>query len=205
AARLAGAPPAAVQAAIDEIEPLPHRLARVAERGGVAWYDDSKATNVGAAAKSLDSFAGPVVLLAGGVDKGGGYDALAASAAGKVRRALVFGEAADAIGAALAAVAVPVERVRTLEQAVARAAAVADAGDTVLLAPACASFDMFADYAARGRAFRAAVEALAGPGRARSAGAPRLRRHSAVPAAANAGGSGGRPAAARGRCPGGRG
>src|SRR6266478_2607627 len=160
-ARLAGAPPAAVQAAIDEIEPLPHRLARVAERGGVAWYDDSKATNVGAAAKSLDSFAGPVVLLAGGVDKGGGYDALAASAAGKVRRALVFGEAADAIGAALAAVAVPVERVRTLEQAVARAAAIADAGDTVLLAPACASFDMFADYAARGRAFRAAVEALA--------------------------------------------
>src|SRR5882724_9075503 len=160
-ARLAGAPPAAVQAAIDEIEPLPHRLARVAERGGVAWYDDSKATNVGAAAKSLDSFAGPVVLLAGGVDKGGGYDALAASAAGKVRRALVFGEAADAIGAALAAVAVPVERVRTLEQAVARAAAVAGAGDTVLLAPACASFDMFADYAARGRAFRAAVEALA--------------------------------------------
>ncbi len=160
-ARLAGAPPAAVQAAIDEIEPLPHRLARVAERGGVAWYDDSKATNVGAAAKSLDSFAGPVVLLAGGVDKGGGYDALAASAAGKVRLALVFGEAADRVGAALAAVAVPVERVRTLEQAVARAAAVAGAGDTVLLAPACASFDMFADYAARGRAFRAAVEALA--------------------------------------------
>ena len=160
-ARLAGAPPAAVQAAIDEIEPLPHRLARVAERGGVAWYDDSKATNVGAAAKSLDSFAGPVVLLAGGVDKGGGYDALAASAAGKVRLALVFGEAADRVGAALAAVAVSVERVRTLEQAVARAAAVAGAGDTVLLAPACASFDMFADYAARGRAFRAAVEALA--------------------------------------------
>jgi UDP-N-acetylmuramoylalanine--D-glutamate ligase len=160
-ARLAGAPPAAVQAAIDDMEPLPHRLTRIAERDGVAWYDDSKATNVGAAAKSLDSFAGPVVLLAGGVDKGGGYDALAAAAAGKVRRALVFGEAAEAIGAALAAVAVPVERVPTLEQAVARAAAVSAAGDTVLLAPACASFDMFADYAARGRAFRAAVEALA--------------------------------------------
>ena len=160
-ARLAGAPPAAVQAAIDDMEPLPHRLTRIAERDGVAWYDDSKATNVGAAAKSLDSFAGPVVLLAGGVDKGGGYDALAAAAAGKVRRALVFGEAAEAIGAALAAVAVPVERVPTLEQAVARAAAVSAAGDTVLLAPACASFDMFADYAARGHAFRAAVEALA--------------------------------------------
>ena len=159
-ARLAGAPPAAVQQAIDEIEPLPHRLARVAERRGVVWYDDSKATNVGAAAKSLDSFAGPVVLLAGGVDKGGGYDALAASAAGKVRLALLFGEAADRIGAALAAASVPVERARTLEQAVARAAAAAVAGDTVLLAPACASFDMFADYAARGRAFSAAVGAL---------------------------------------------
>src|SRR5207249_1229883 len=82
-----------------------------------AWYDDSKATNAGAAAKSLDAFAGPVVLLAGGVDKGGGYDALAASAAGKVRLALVFGAAADRVGAALAAVAVPVERARTLEQA----------------------------------------------------------------------------------------
>src|SRR5207247_8967613 len=96
------------QAAIDGIGPRPHRLARGAERGGVAWYDDSKATNAGAAAKSLDAFAGPVVLLAGGVDKGGGYDALAASAAGKVRLALVFGAAADRVGAALAAVAVPV-------------------------------------------------------------------------------------------------
>src|SRR5438093_1045746 len=113
-----------------------------------------------AAAWSLDAFAGPVVLLAGGVDKGGAYDALAARARGKVRLALVFGEAADRIGAALAAVGVAVERVRTLEQAVARAAAVAAPGDTALLAPACASFDMFADYAARGRAFRAAVEAL---------------------------------------------
>jgi UDP-N-acetylmuramoylalanine--D-glutamate ligase len=149
-----------VQAAIDEIEPLPHRLARVAERGGVVWFDDSKATNVGAAAKSLESFAGPVILLAGGVDKGGGYDALAAAAAGKVRLALVFGAARAAVEAALAAAGVPVERVPTLEDGVRHADAVAQAGDTVLLAPACASFDMFADYAARGRAFRAAVAAL---------------------------------------------
>src|SRR5205823_6623354 len=130
----------------------------------------ARVVSFGAGAVACGAFAGPVVLLAGGVDKGGGYDALAASAAGKVRLALVFGEAADRVGAALAAVAVPVERVRTLEQAVARAAAVAGAGDTVLLAPACASFDMFADYAARGRAFRAAVEALARSGRAGSAG-----------------------------------
>jgi len=159
-ARLAGADAAAVQAAIDDAEPLAHRLARIAERGGVAWFDDSKATNVGAAARSVESFAGSVILLAGGVDKGGGYDALAAAARGKVRVALVFGAARDAIAGALADADVAVERVRTLEEAVVRAADVAVPGDTVLLAPACASFDMFTDYAARGRAFRAAVEAL---------------------------------------------
>src|SRR5207248_2200896 len=160
-ARLAGAPPAAVQAAIDEIEPLPHRLARIAERGGVAWYDDSKATNVGAAAKSVDSFAGPVILLAGGVDKGGGYDLLVQSAAGKVRLALVFGAARDALAAALTAAGVAVERAANLDEAVGRAATAAQPGDTVLLAPACSSFDMFTDYAARGRAFRAAAERVA--------------------------------------------
>ena len=159
-ARLAGASADAVQAAIDEMAPLPHRLVRIGERGGVAWFDDSKATNVGAAAKSLDSFAGPVILLAGGVDKGGGYATLAASAAGKVRLALVFGAARERLAAALGSAGVLVEPVPTLEEAVARAAAAALPGDTVLLAPACASFDMFSDYAARGRAFRAAMEAL---------------------------------------------
>ena len=159
-ARLGGAPPEAVQAAIDTIEPLPHRLAFVRERGGVRWFDDSKATNVGAAAKSLASFAGRVVLLAGGVGKGGGYELLARAAAGKVRLALLFGRARDEMASALTAAGVPVAEVTTLEVAVSTAAAVARPGDTVLLAPACASFDMFPDYAARGRVFRAAVEAL---------------------------------------------
>ena len=160
-ARLAGAPPQAVQEAIDAVEPLPHRLALVAERRGVRWFDDSKATNIGAAAKSLDSFAGPVVLLAGGVDKGGGYDLLVRSALDKVRLAVVFGAARDGIAAALRSAGVPVERVVTLDDAVQAAAAAAVVGDTVLLAPACASFDQFPDYAARGRSFRAAVEGLA--------------------------------------------
>jgi UDP-N-acetylmuramoylalanine--D-glutamate ligase len=159
-ARLAGAPPAAVQAAIDELEPLPHRLALVRERAGVRWYDDSKATNAGAAAKSLESFAGPVVLLAGGLGKRGGYDALVASAAGRVRRAFVFGAAREEIARALAAGGIAVEPTATRADAVRAAAAVARPGDTVLLAPACASFDQFSDYAARGRAFRVAVEAL---------------------------------------------
>jgi UDP-N-acetylmuramoylalanine--D-glutamate ligase len=159
-ARLAGAPPAAVQSAIDDIEPLPHRRTLVAERHGVVWIDDSKATNVGAAARSIASVDGRVVLLAGGVDKGGSYTPLADAAAERVRLALVFGAARDAIARALADRGVPVERVGSLDEAVVRAASAAVAGDTVLLAPACASFDMFVDYADRGRAFRTAVEAL---------------------------------------------
>jgi UDP-N-acetylmuramoylalanine--D-glutamate ligase len=159
-ARLAGASPDALQEAIDAVEPLPHRLALVAERGAVRWYDDSKATNVGATVKSLASFAQPVVLLAGGVDKGGDYTSLGVAARGKVRRALVFGVARERLAAALERAGVAVERVADLPAAVSAAAAVAAPGDVVLLAPACSSFDMFTDYAARGRAFRAAVEAL---------------------------------------------
>ena len=159
-ARLAGASLAAVQEAVDAMEPLPHRLARVGERRGVVFVDDSKATNVGAAAKSLGSVGGPVILLAGGVDKGGSYAALAAAASGRVRLACLFGAARERIAEALGERRIPVERTASLEEAVAAAASAARPGDTVLLAPACASFDMFADYAARGRAFRAAVEAL---------------------------------------------
>jgi UDP-N-acetylmuramoylalanine--D-glutamate ligase len=159
-ARLAGAPPAAVQHAIDTIEPLPHRLALVAEHGGVRWYDDSKATNVGAAVKSLESFAGPVVLLAGGVDKGGTYEPLVAAARGRVRCTLVFGAARERIARALEDGGIAVERMATLASAVGAAAGLARPGDVVLLAPACASFDQFSDYTDRGRAFRAAVEAL---------------------------------------------
>ncbi|MFN8544755.1 MAG: UDP-N-acetylmuramoyl-L-alanine--D-glutamate ligase [Candidatus Binatia bacterium] len=159
-ARLAGAPPSAVQEAIDTTEPLPHRLALVTERRGVRWFDDSKATNVGAAVKSLESFPGPVVLLAGGLDKGGDYGPLVRAARGKVRLALVFGAARELIARAFAAGDVPVERVETLAAAVTRAASASEPGDTILLAPACASFDQFADYKARGRAFRATVEAL---------------------------------------------
>jgi UDP-N-acetylmuramoylalanine--D-glutamate ligase len=159
-AMVAGASRAAVQEAVDTFVPLPHRLAFVAERHGVRWYDDSKATNVGAAVKSLASFAGPVVLLAGGVDKGGDYAPLAAAARDKTRLVLVFGQARERIAAALSAAGVRVREVADLAQAVHIADETAAPGDTVLLAPACSSFDMFADYAARGRAFACAVEEL---------------------------------------------
>ena len=111
--------------------------------------------------RSVAACPGRVVLLAGGVDKGGDDAPLARTAAEKVRLALVFGEARERIAAALAKAGVAVERAADLAAAVRAAAAVAEPGDTVLLAPACASFDMFADYRARGAAFRAAVEALA--------------------------------------------
>ena len=160
-ARLAGAPPAAVQEAIDTVEPLPHRLALVRERAGVRWYDDSKATNVGATVKSLESFAGPVVLLAGGVDKGGDYAPLAAAAARpRAPRARLRRGARTARGGARGGRRRRRARGRPARPPSTRPRRAARPGDVVLLAPACASFDMFTDYAARGRAFRAAVEAL---------------------------------------------
>jgi len=160
-ARAAGASADAVAAAIERTRPLAHRLELVREHAGVRWFDDSKATNVGAVVQCLATFEGPVVLVAGGVDKGGDYAPLAAAARGKVRRAILIGEARARIGAALAAVGVPVDEAGSIEAAVARAAEVARPGDVALLAPACSSFDMFRDYRERGRRFRAAVEAVA--------------------------------------------
>lgn len=159
AALLAGAAPEAVQATIDEFPGLPHRLQLVREKEGVCYVDDSKGTNVGAVVKSLASMTGPVILLAGGVDKGGSYDPLRALVHQRVKRLIVFGEARDAIRTALGAETETVV-VSSLEEAVARANEIARAGDTVLLSPACASFDMFRDYTDRGERFRALVEAL---------------------------------------------
>jgi UDP-N-acetylmuramoylalanine--D-glutamate ligase len=138
---------------------LPHRSELVARRAGVTWIDDSKATNVGAALRALDRFEGPLLWLAGGRNKGLDFAPLAAAARGRVRTALLFGEAAGELERALAG-AVAIERVATLDAAVARAAALARPGDVVLLSPACASFDQFRSYAHRGERFRAAVEAL---------------------------------------------
>lgn len=157
-ARSAGAPQAAVQWAIDTITPLAHRLALVTERRGVRFFDDSKATNVGAAVRSLESFDGPVILIAGGVDKGGDLAPLVAASRGKVRLAVLIGAARERMKAALDGGGVAVEFAPSLPAAVQTAAAQARAGDVVLLAPACSSFDMFASYAERGRAYCAAVE-----------------------------------------------
>ena len=135
---------------------LPHRSEVVAEIGGVSFIDDSKATNPGAAARALESHTGRVIWIAGGRDKGLDFAPLAEPAARYVRSAFLIGEAAEALDAALPP-SLPREHCTSLEQAVTRAAEIAEPGDVVLLAPACASFDQFSDFAERGRSFRAAA------------------------------------------------
>jgi UDP-N-acetylmuramoylalanine--D-glutamate ligase len=137
---------------------LPHRCQVVAERRGVTYIDDSKGTNVGATLAALNGFAGPLVLIAGGLGKGQDMTPLAAGARGKLRAAVLIGEAAGEIGAALAPVC-PTERAPSMDAAVRAAARFARSGDVVLLSPACASQDMFRDYKERGELFaRAALE-----------------------------------------------
>ncbi len=161
AALLAGADPSSIQAAIDEFPGLPHRLELVRERDGVRYVDDSKGTNVGAVVKSLASITGPVILLAGGVDKGGSYEPLRTLVRQRVKRLVLFGAAREAIRDALGDETETI-LVDSLAEAVREAQRAARSGDTVLLSPACSSFDMFKDYADRGNQFRALVEALPG-------------------------------------------
>jgi UDP-N-acetylmuramoylalanine--D-glutamate ligase len=159
-AQAAGAPLAALAAGLRSFRGLPHRLERVVLRRGVAWYDDSKGTNVGATLAALEGLGGKAVLIAGGEGKGQDFAPLAVAVARHARRVLLIGRDAPLIERALRSSGVPLEHCVTLEEAVARAAASALAGDAVLLSPACASFDMFRDYRHRGEAFAAAVRAL---------------------------------------------
>jgi UDP-N-acetylmuramoylalanine--D-glutamate ligase len=162
AARALGAAPDAILAAFATFPGLAHRMEQVATIGGVAFVNDSKATNAEAAAKALACY-DDVFLILGGRPKAGGIAALRPML-GRVRKAYLVGEAAPVFAAALAA-RVPHADVHTLDRAVREAAADAWASDfahpVVLLSPACASFDQFRDFEARGDRFRALVEALA--------------------------------------------
>lgn len=140
---------------------LAHRCVRVAERAGVHWIDDSKGTNVGATVAAIEGIARGrnLVLIAGGLGKGQDFSALAAPIARHVHTVVLLGRDAAAIDARVPAT-VARRRAAGMDDAVALAAQAARAGDSVLLSPACASFDMFDGYAARGLAFAAAVRAL---------------------------------------------
>ena len=161
-----GVPLAQALPALREFPGLPHRTQWVAEHGGVAWYDDSKGTNVGATLAAIEGLAptrptGRLVLILGGQGKGQDFAPLRGALAAHGRAAVLIGEDAASIADALGA-AVPIQRAADMDAAVAAAAALAEPGDGVLLSPACASFDMFSGYAARGEAFVRAVRALAG-------------------------------------------
>jgi len=163
AARLMGATPEAIRRAVRAFAGVEHVLERVAEVEGVVFFNDSKATNVEAARVSLEAFAGPLLPILGGRYKGGDFALLAPALAARGKAVLAIGEATERIAEALSAV-VPVVPCGSMREAVERGFALAALGDTVLLAPACASFDMFEDYAARGRAFKDEVRRLAGSG-----------------------------------------
>ena len=159
-ATLAGAPLAELAAGLRSFRGLPHRMQKVAERGEVAWFDDSKGTNVGATAAALGGMSRPVILILGGEGKGQDFSPLASAVEARAKHVLLIGRDAALIKRALSGVEIPMEKTPDLEAAVRRAAEVARPGDAVLLSPACASFDMFRDYKHRGEAFAAAVKAL---------------------------------------------
>lgn len=139
---------------------LPHRLEFVRDLDGVAWIDDSKGTNVSATVEAIDAVAPPVILVAGGLDKGGDYAPLLGPLRTKVKVLILFGAAREKIHGALAGTPTPIRVVNTLMDAVEMAAGLAERGDTVLLSPACASFDQFRDYKHRGDVFQDLVRAL---------------------------------------------
>jgi UDP-N-acetylmuramoylalanine--D-glutamate ligase len=151
-------PDESLQEGLRSFRGLPHRHELVAEVDGVRFVDDSKATNVAAVTAGLAGFADPVVLIAGGQGKGEDYSALRDVTAA-LKAVILIGEEADAIAGALAN-SVRVEKAPSLAAAVTRAAELARPAGTVLLSPACASFDMFRNYQERGKAFAAAAHAL---------------------------------------------
>jgi UDP-N-acetylmuramoylalanine--D-glutamate ligase len=157
--RLVETEPHRIRKAVQQFKAVEHRLEHVANIGGVDYYNDSKATNVDATLKALEAFPGNILLVLGGKDKGTSYAVLNDLLRERVKRVYTIGAAADKIEAEIAGTTV--ERAGTLETAVRRAAEVAQPGDVVLLAPACASFDQFTSYEHRGRVFKEQVAALA--------------------------------------------
>jgi UDP-N-acetylmuramoylalanine--D-glutamate ligase len=158
ACQAVGADVAKAAGALASFAPPPHRREIVARHAGVVWVNDSKATNPDAARLALEALRSPAVWIAGGRNKGVDLAPLADLAVARVRAAVLLGETADALERAIAG-RVPVARADSIEDAVARASALATPGDVVLLSPACASFDQFKSYEERGARFRAAVAA----------------------------------------------
>lgn len=159
AARLAGVEKETLMKTLDSFEGLHHRMEFVRELSGVTYIDDSKGTNIGALMMALRGFSGNIILIAGGVDKGGDYRVLSEPVKDKVKLLILLGEARFKMKEALGALTETV-LVDTFQDSVALAHKRAASGDTVLLCPACSSFDMFKNYKERGERFKALVGAL---------------------------------------------
>jgi UDP-N-acetylmuramoylalanine--D-glutamate ligase len=148
-----GVPDDAIAQALRTFAGVPHRLEEVAERDGVLYVNDSKATNVASAIVGIQAFEHGVHAILGGSLKGGGFTGLRSPLSERAKAAYLIGEAADRLAADLEGT-VPLTRSGTLEQAIADARANAEPGDVILLSPACASYDQFEDYEQRGDTFR---------------------------------------------------
>jgi UDP-N-acetylmuramoylalanine--D-glutamate ligase len=155
----AGADAASVAAVLREFPGLEHRLEFVREKDGVVYINDSKGTNVGAVVKSVEGFTRPVILIAGGLDKGSDFSPLFDLFKRKVKLLVLIGKAAAKMAEALET-ATETVHAGSLQEAVKTARDRARKGDVVLLSPACASFDMFRDFEDRGRQFKEAVMSL---------------------------------------------
>jgi len=148
-----------IQIALNQFKGLSHRIEFVQTVNGVNYVDDSKATNVDAVCRALESFKEPVILIMGGRDKGGDYKILVKVIQNHVKHLILLGEASELIAAALGNL-VPTVRVSSMQEAVTHAHQTAASGDVVLLSPACSSFDMFRSYAHRGDVFQCEVNKL---------------------------------------------
>jgi UDP-N-acetylmuramoylalanine--D-glutamate ligase len=156
-----GASPDAMRAGVSDFKGVEHRLEFVTEINGVKFYNDSKATNVDAAIKCIEAFDGGVNVILGGKDKGGDYGPLAPLVNARCSNVILIGAAADKIAAALENTR-PLRRAATMQEAVEIGLRLSKPGEIVLLAPACASFDMFENYEHRGRVFKEAVMRMGG-------------------------------------------
>ena len=155
-----GLPDAPLAAALRRFEGLPHRMRKVAEIARVAWYDDSKGTNVGATVAALSGMDRPVVLIAGGDGKGQDFSPLAPAVKARAHTVVLIGRDAPLIERAIGPAGARIRRAADMDEAVDLAAQAAAPGDAVLLSPACASYDMYRDYVQRAEVFAASVRRL---------------------------------------------
>ncbi|MGD2030499.1 MAG: UDP-N-acetylmuramoyl-L-alanine--D-glutamate ligase [Desulfobacterales bacterium] len=158
AAIAVGGTPEGVQSALNHFKGLPHRTEYISTRNHIRFFDDSKATNVDAVIKALETFSDPIVLIMGGRDKGGDFHKLLEPVRQHIKKLIVMGEAQEKIKSVLEEVCrESVQTASTMEDAVSSAYRAASPGDIVLLSPACSSFDMYSSYAERGQDFRRVI------------------------------------------------